>query len=293
MAEDENADARPGIGNAESLYAVIGNPVGHSLGPVMHTRAFAAVGHRGLYVALTVTDIGGAMTGVRALGIAGVSVTIPHKVSVMAHLDEIEDAARSIGAVNTVVNRDGRLVGYNTDAAGAVSALEEATALKGKTVAVIGAGGAARAVGFGVRAKGAAAVVVNRSAERGTALARQLGGTYVPPENFDGTGIDILVNTTPLGMAPDPSAMPVPEKVLSPDMVVMDAVYNPIRTKLLTEAKRIGCRIVDGVSMFVYQGVRQFALWTGKPAPVSVMRNAVLEALTGEKPPDRPVEIFR
>jgi shikimate dehydrogenase len=275
----------PGIRKAESLYAVIGNPVAHSLGPVMHNRAFAAAGFRGRYVALPVTDIAGAMTGVRALGIAGVSVTIPHKISVMAHLDEIEDAARTIGAVNTVVNRNGRLIGYNTDADGAVAALEEAAVLNGKTVAVIGAGGAARAVGFGVRKKGARIVVVNRSAGRGAALARDLGGTDVPLEQFDGSGIDVLVNTTPVGMAPDTSAMPVSVQALSPDMVVMDAVYNPLRTKLIAEADRIGCRTVDGVSMFVYQGARQFTLWTGRSAPVSVMRAAVVEALEGRNAP--------
>jgi shikimate dehydrogenase len=278
-------DLRPGNGSRHPglLYAVIGNPVDHSLGPVMHNRAFAAVGHNGLYVALRVTDIGGAMVGVRALGIAGLSVTIPHKIGVMAHLDEIEKTARTIGAVNTVVHRDGRLIGINTDADGAVAALEEATPLKGKTVAVIGAGGAARAVGFGVRRKGAETIVVNRTADRGAALARELGGTHVPPEHFDGSGIDILVNTTPVGMAPDTSAMPISAKVLSPKMVVMDAVYNPIRTKLLIEAERIGCRTVDGVSMFVYQGARQFTLWTGEPAPVSVMRKAVVETLQAHR----------
>ena len=124
------------------LYAVIGNPVAHSLGPAMHNRAFAAVGHPGLYVALAVNDIEAAMTGVRALGIAGVSVTIPHKISVIRHLDDIDETARSIGAVNTVVNQEGRLFGTNSDADGAVAALESATSLNGKQVAVIGAGGA-------------------------------------------------------------------------------------------------------------------------------------------------------
>ena len=280
LAEDFPAED-PWTGNRHAglLYAVIGDPVAHSLGPVMHNRAFAAVGYPGLYVALRVSDIGGAMIGVRALGIAGVSVTIPHKIAVMAHLDEIEEDARTIGAVNTVFRRGGRLVGTNTDAEGAVDALEEAAALNAKTVAVIGAGGAARAVGFAVRQKGAETVVVNRSADRGAALARELGGAYVSPEDFDGAGIDILVNTTPVGMAPHTSEMPVPVAALSPHMTVMDAVYNPIRTKLLTEADRIGCRTVDGVSMFVYQGARQFTLWTGATAPVSVMRNAVVEAL--------------
>ncbi len=267
---------------ATKFYAVIGNPVAHSLGPLMHNRAFAAAGYPGVYVALAVTDIAGAMAGVRALGISGLSVTIPHKIAVMDHLDEIDETARAIGAVNTVVNREGRLFGSNSDAAGAVAALRQATELKGKTVAVVGAGGAARAVGFGVAAEGAKVVVVNRTAATGEALSRKLGGTYRAPEGFSGAGVDILVNTTPVGMFPDTAAMPVPAEVLRPAMVVMDAVYNPLKTELLREADRIGCRTVDGAAMFVHQGARQFHLWTGRPAPVAVMREAVVAALQGQ-----------
>jgi shikimate dehydrogenase len=249
----------------------------------MHNRAFAAVGYPGIYVALTVSDIAAAMTGVRALGIAGVSVTIPHKVDVMAHLDEIDEKARAIGAVNTVVNRDGRLIGSNSDAFGAVAALKAVTRIKEKHVAVIGAGGAARAVGFGVRSEGAHVTVVNRSDETGTDLARRLDGKFVALNAFDGSGIDILINTTPVGMSPHRDAMPVTEKALAPEMVVMDAVYNPLRTRLLEEAGRLGCTTVDGAAMFVYQGARQFTLWTGMPAPLTEMRAAVVDVLGADR----------
>ena len=280
---DRTAGAEAASRAVKRLFAVIGNPVAHSLGPVMHNRAFAAVGYPGIYVALAVSDIAAAMTGVRALGIAGVSVTIPHKVDVMGHLDEIDETARAIGAVNTVVNADGRLLGSNTDAFGAVAALQEVTEIKGKHVAVIGAGGAARAVGFGVRSEGAQVTVVNRSDESGKTLARRLDGEFVALNSFDGSGIDILINTTPVGMSPHSDAMPVSAKALAPEMVVMDAVYNPLRTRLLQEAGRVGCATVDGAAMFVHQGARQFTLWTGKPAPLTEMRAAVVDALGADR----------
>ncbi|MCF8078334.1 MAG: shikimate dehydrogenase [Desulfobacterales bacterium] len=268
-------------GGVPKVYAVLGNPVAHSLSPVMLNRAFRETGYRGLYVALKVTDIAGAIAGVRALGFSGASVTVPHKVAVMDHLDEIDPTARAIGAVNTVVNQNGRLVGTNTDAEGAVAALKEKTRLKGRVLAVVGAGGAARAVAYGAVQEGAEIVIVNRSEARGRSLSRFIGCSFVPLVEFTGAGVDILVNTTPVGMSPRIDQLPVDAGMLKKEMVVMDVVYNPMKTRLLKEAEKRGCKTVDGAAMFVYQGARQFTLWTGVPAPVEVMREVVSDALGG------------
>jgi shikimate dehydrogenase len=275
-----------GIDAHTALYAVLGNPVAHSLSPVMHNAAFARTGYNGVYVALTVTDPGAAVTGLRALGIAGASVTIPIKTDVVGHLDQVDPMAAAIGAVNTIVNRGGRLTGYNTDGSGAVHALADAVSIKDRRVAVIGAGGAAHAISYALVEKGAQVVIVNRSAARGESLARRVQADFVPIEDFNGDRCNVLINTTPLGMIPDIEAMPVDEKVLRPDMVVMDVVYHPLTTRLLREAGRIGCRTVNGVEMFVRQGAAQFELWTGLPAPVGMMRSVVVNALqNGKKQP--------
>lgn len=266
------------------LFGVIGNPVKHSLGPLMHNRALQAIGYPAVYLAFTVSDVAGAMAGVRALGIGGVSVTIPHKVAVMEHLDEVDDLARRIGAVNTVVHRNGRLIGYNTDCFGAVAALKEKISLAGRRVALLGAGGAARAVGFGLAAEGAEVTIFNRDPERGHALAKALSVDCYPLAALADHKADVVVNTTSAGMWPATQAMPVAAQAMSPQMVVMDIVYNPLETKLLHVARRMGCDVIDGVTMFVLQGARQLELWTGAPAPLDVMRAAVVEALAGQSP---------
>ncbi len=262
-----------------SLYGVIGDPISHSLSPVMHGRAFSHVGHNGAYLAFRVRDLAPAIAGVRALGIRGLSVTIPHKVAVMSLLDELDEMAERIGAVNTVINREGMLAGYNSDGLGAVKSLSEKTVIKGKHVAVIGAGGAARAIGFGIHAEQGNVTIVNRSPDKGEQLARDIRADFLPLSDFRGSGWDILINTTPLGMTPNTDTTPVRKASLEKGMVVMDIVYNPLKTRLLKEAEAAGCITIDGVSMFVCQGAFQFELWTGETAPVEVMRQAVLKAL--------------
>lgn len=279
MTSAENA---PMVLNARTaLYGVFGDPVGHSLSPVMHNAAFRHAGVNGAYLAFRVADIRAAVDAVRALGIRGVSVTIPHKVSVMDHLDEIAPMAREIGAVNTLINREGRLVGYNSDSLGAVAALSEKVNLRGKSVAVLGAGGAARAVGFGVQAEGAKVTVVNRSVDRGERLARDIGADFQKFDEFDPAHSEVLVNTTPLGMSPNFNDTPISAERLTPGTLVMDTVYNPRETRLLWEARQRGCVTVDGLAMFVNQGAFQFELWTGEKAPLAVMRAAVVAALGG------------
>jgi len=264
-----------GDGEPPARFAVFGNPVGHSLSPIMHTAAFAATAFNGVYVAVPVPEIRPAVAGMRALGFRGASITLPHKESVMACLDEVEETARRIKAVNTIVNANGRLQGYNTDVSGAIRALKDKTPLTGRAVAILGAGGAARAVAFGILAEGGRVTIFNRAAERGEKLADELQAEFRHLSDFKAAPYEILVNTTPVGMAPRVDDTPVAAEKLHPGLVVMDIVYNPLKTRLLREAACAGCTTVDGLSMFVHQGAQQFELWTGLKAPVDIMRMAV------------------
>ncbi|VFQ44955.1 shikimate dehydrogenase [Desulfoluna butyratoxydans] len=271
-----------GIDAKTQLFGVFGNPVTHSLGPAMHNAAFRALGVNAVYLAFGLDEAKGAALAMRHLNMGGASVTIPHKTEVMAHLDEVNDTARKIGAVNTLVNRDGRLVGYNTDAEGAMRALETRGTIAGKKVALIGAGGAARAVGYGIVQRGGSLVIANRSEEKGRALARDLSAGFTSLDDLDLGGVDILINATSVGMVPRIDAMPVSVEGLTSRTLVMDIVYNPLETALLAAARAKGCPTVDGTAMFVFQAVAQCELWTGQTAPVELMRRTVLEALNGE-----------
>jgi shikimate dehydrogenase len=270
-------------GNIDSktcLYGVIGDPISHSLSPAMHNSAFSHIGYNGAYLAFNVKDVAAAVSGVRGLDIKGLSVTIPHKIKVMDYLDEIDDDALKIGAVNTIVNKGGHLYGYNSDCLGAVNALREKTEIKGKNVVVVGAGGAARAIGFGILSEGANLTIVNILEDEGTLLAKDLGVEYYHLSDFNKVDYQVLINATPVGMTPDTGSMPVKKEELKEGAVVMDIIYNPLKTRLLSEAENSGCDIIDGVSMFVYQGVSQFESWTGEKAPVDIMRSTVLDALS-------------
>lgn len=261
------------------LFGVIGDPVSHSLSPAMHNAAFAQTGFNGAYLAFHVTDVTAALGGMKSLGIKGFSVTIPHKITVMDQIDDVDEMARNIGAVNTIVNDNGTLRGSNTDCLGAINALKEKTPIKGRKVVLIGAGGAARAIACGIQAEKGDLTIVNILEDEGLTLSKELSVPYFPLSDFSSLDYDILINATPVGMSPDTDAMPVPIENLKEDRVVMDIVYNPIQTKLLKEAARRGNQIVDGVAMFVYQGVAQFELWTDLDAPVDLMRKVVLKAL--------------
>jgi len=273
-ASEASADPR----EAE-IYAVLGHPVAHSLSPVMHSAAFSATGYDGVYLAVNVPDIGVALSGLKALNFKGASITIPHKIAVMEFIDEIDAQAEKIQAVNTVKNNDGRLFGCNTDCFGAISALSEKTVIKDKEVTMLGAGGAARAIGFGIRAAGGRLTIVNRSPQKGSQLAGDLDADFRPLAEVNKLDCHILINATSVGMFPDNDHVPLPQKFLDKKMVVMDIVYNPLKTKLLKWAETIGCATVDGVSMFVHQGAKQFEFWTGRKAPVEIMKMTVLAAL--------------
>lgn len=261
------------------LFGVIGNPVAHSLSPTMHNAAMAAMNYPGVFLAFEVDDAGSAAAAMRTLNIRGLSVTIPHKVDIMDHLDEIDPLASNIGAVNTIVNQEGRLIGHNTDCLGAIQALAERTSISDKKVLLVGAGGAARAVGFGLVDQGAEVIVFNRNPQRGEALAEALGSKYCPISELAHHTGNIIVNATSVGMSPHCESSPVPEQTLDGHMVVMDIVYNPLETALLKSAKKKSCTVINGTAMFVYQAQQQLILWTGQRPPVEIMQQTVLKAL--------------
>jgi shikimate dehydrogenase len=261
------------------VYGLLGNPVGHSLSPPMHEAAYEALGLDARYVTFEPAppDLGAALSGAAALGIRGLNVTIPFKQDVLEHVDPDDIAAR-IGAVNTIdLSGEGGPTGHNTDAAGAVRALREHdVALEGRTV-VVGAGGAGRAVAFALADEGMRVDVANRTVERARDLADDVPGAgghaldALPELVADA---DVLVNATSVGMeAPDES--PVPADALHGDLAVLDAVYEPLDTKLLRDARAAGARTVDGAWMLLFQGVAAVERWTGREAPVEAMNEAL------------------
>ncbi|MGM0713071.1 shikimate dehydrogenase [Brevibacillus parabrevis] len=279
------------ITSKTQLVGLFGHPVSHSQSPMMHNAAFSETGLGFAYAAFDVDpeDLADAVAGIRALGLRGINVTIPHKVAIMPMLDEIDPLAKRIGAVNTVVSKDGRLIGYNTDGTGYVRSLvaETGIVLDKQIVTMMGAGGAARAVAFTLAEKGVKEIrIINRSRERAAVLAEHVG-TIVPTRIVEqGEGKDaiadssLLINTTSIGMLPNVQETPVPAEWLHPGLTVSDLIYNPLETRLLREAKEIGATVHSGVGMFVNQGALAFELWTGTDAPTDVMREIVLQQLT-------------
>jgi shikimate dehydrogenase len=246
------------------LCGIVLHPAGHTRSPAMHNAAYAALGIEAIYLAFDVPPqaLGAAVAGVRALGLGQLSVSIPHKVAIMQHLDEVDETARRIGAVNTAVLRAERLVGSNTDALGAVRALEREAKLSGIRAVVLGAGGSARAVVHGLRERGARVHVLNRTPSRARAVAEALGAEGAGPlSDLAHTPHDVLVNTTSVGLGTD--ASPVDASAIDPDAVVMDAVYEPERTRFLRDAKARGARTVSGKWMLVHQAVAQLEAWHG------------------------------
>lgn len=274
------------------LCILIGNPVEHSLSPAIHNAAFEALGLNYVYLAFKVEDIELAVKGVRGLGIRGASVTIPHKVSVIPYLDELDELARWIGSVNTIVNENGKLIGSNSDAYGALKALEDAgVALKGAKVSVIGSGGASRAISF-ILAKDAGIrelVIFGIIEKEFTSLSREVEEkTKVPTSSYfikreilerELSDTSLLINASPVGMFPNVDESPVPEELLREGLTVMDIVYNPRMTKLLKEAREKGAKTIEGLEMFLNQAVVQFELWTSKKAPIEMMRKVIEQKL--------------
>lgn len=279
------------INTATQFCGVIGNPIEHSLSPAIHNAAFLKLALNFVYLAWKVDRIGDAVSGLRALGnFRGASVTIPHKVAVLPFLDEVDTTARHIGAVNTIVAEGGKLLGMNTDATGALRALREGNApLKGASVVIVGSGGAARAIAFALAADAEVrhlhvlGIEVDERRNLVTDLRDKTGVSVGEADLDEGRLKDVLpearvlIHCTPVGMAPKIGRSCVPPKFLHRELTVMDVVYNPRETQLLSDAKSAGCRTISGLEMFLYQAVAQFERWTGRSAPIQVMR-AVLES---------------
>ncbi len=262
-----------------TLYGVVGCPIHHSMSPTMHNAAFSTRGLNSVYLAFETEDIDGCLKGMKALGLKGMSVTLPHKSAVIPLLDEVDGLAKQIGAVNTIVNDERRLIGYNTDAVGALEALEDKIELSGKTCLIIGAGGAARAIGFILKERGVHLTISNRSTKRGEELAGFLECSFVPLKEMEVVQADLLIQTTPVGMYPHDAQCIISPNALKEGMVVMDVIYNPLETRLLRMAEDQGCLVINGLDMLIHQGAEQFRLWTGIKAPVDNMTQAVKEAL--------------
>ncbi len=272
----------------KKVYGVIGNPIEHSLSPVMHNAAFEALGLDAIYLAFRVAehDLGDAIRGAKSLGIAGLNVTIPLKEKALAFV-EADDIASRIGAINTIDFTSGTPTGYNTDGIGALTVLKERVGeIRGKEVLILGAGGAARAIAFYLDTEGARVTIANRTEDRAAMLASSLHNAdfiSLSEEELKRhiKDADILINTTSVGMYPRADATLVNAGMMHSRLVVFDIVYNPAETKLLREAKKAGVQtIIEGVKMLVYQGAASFRIWTGMEPPVEVMEAAVRKALS-------------
>lgn len=275
------------------VLGVIAHPVGHSLSPPMHNSALEALGLDYIYVAFDVLPdyVGPAVEAVRALGIVGINVTIPHKEAVIEFLDEISPEARAIGSVNTITNDGGILRGESTDGPGFIRSLECAGVDPcGEEVVVLGAGGSAKAIVYALAERGASVTVFNRTRLRAEALAEMVNCLVKPDAvkvgRLDGEelawavgGAGILVNTTSIGMYPNSEGVPCPVDLLHAGLLVYDIVYNPLETELLKAAKRAGAKTLSGIKMLVHQGAIAFERWTGVEPPLDIMEKELLRNL--------------
>lgn len=245
------------------LAAIMGLPVEHSLSPVLHNAIYKEENVDAVMLAFGSPDISGLIAAMRTLPIYLAAVTMPHKQTIMPLLDKIDGTAQEIGAVNTVVNREGVLTGYNTDVVGIKEALT-GVALKGANVLLVGAGGAARTVAYLAGREGANVFCLNRDRDQAESLRASFGGTIIAEDALGATPFDVIVNATPIGMAPNIDASPVPEGIIRSGAAVFDLVYSPLETKLLKAARARGARAISGLTMFLAQGIEQERLWLGK-----------------------------
>ena len=283
------------ISGKTGVCGIIGDPIEHTMSPVMHNAAFRKLGIDYVYLPFRVLpeELEKAVAGMRALNIRGLNVTIPHKVAIIPFLDKLDPLAEKIGAINTIVNEDGVLTGYNTDAIGFLQALlEKEIEPEGKNMVILGAGGASRAISFILAERGANPVILNRQLARAEDLARRIAQVFKKEVKALALGeqnladvlvrADILINTTSVGMSPDIDKTPVPAKLLNPGLVVFDIVYNPTKTRLLREAEAAGAKTINGLDMLVWQGALAFEKWTGRKVPLDLMKREAIKALRHE-----------
>jgi len=276
------------VNSYTQLYCIFGSPVRHSLSPIMHNRAFLSMGMNALYMAFEPETIKSALDSMKSLGIAGASITIPFKIEAMKYMDYIDPLAESIGSVNTVFNDNGVLKGYNTDGYGALDAIKNnGIQVNGEKVLILGNGGSARSIAFTLLSSGAEVYISGRNHEKIVSLTDDLkqeykSVDYILTESIQKNfmeNINIIINTTPLGMFPDIDSIPISAELLNSEHIVFDIVYAPESTHLLNCALSKGCKIIKGLDMLVYQGARQFNIWTGASPPVDIMKRTLNEYL--------------
>lgn len=275
------------ISRSTSITGIIGAPVAHSASPAMHNRAFAELDLDFVYLPFEVDDLGTffdrfVRPATRELDfrLRGLSVTIPHKSEIIRLLDEVNESASKIGAVNTVVVNDGRSIGYNTDVLGAMEPLERLCPLEGENCGVIGAGGAARAVIQGLLERGARVTVFARNTKRASSVSESFGVRVSPLESLESSDVRVVINTTPVGMrGHSEGSSPVSIQALRSRLIAYDLVYNPVKTQFLIDARAAGCLPLSGLEMLITQAALQFELWTGRKPPIDAMREAAVRAI--------------
>jgi len=274
------------INSKTKVLCLIGKPVKHSLSPIIHNVALNDLNLNYVYVAFEIEEnqLENAIKGIKALGIKGANVTMPYKTEVFKYLDELSEDAKEIGAVNTILNEDGVLKGYNTDGIGALRALEKFTELNDKKVILLGAGGAAKAIAVTISKKISEITILNRTERKAVEIALKLKekGFNAKALKLNSKNLrneiksaHILINATSVGMNSNES--PVPKHLLKPGLVVFDIVYSPLETKLLKNAREKDCITIDGLWMLIYQGAESFKIWTGFYPNVQLMRDAALK----------------
>jgi 3-dehydroquinate dehydratase / shikimate dehydrogenase len=277
------------INSETTVFGVIGDPIAHSLSPIVHNAAFRQLGVNAVYVPFRVPreQLAQFLQDAPGLGIRGLSVTIPHKESVIKKLDETDESMAGIGAANTLIFRDGKVIGFNTDYQAGRDSLQQAlvehhgraVTLENQTALVLGAGGAAKAIAYGLKQMGASVVIAGRTAQRAQQLADALKCKTVEWNARYSFLPDLIVNCTPVGMHPNVDATPYDKHHLRPSMIVFDTVYNPENTLLVKDARSQSCTVVTGVEMFVRQACLQFKLFTGQESPADLMRDVLKRAI--------------
>lgn len=275
------------LSSKTKLCVGIGDPIKQSIGPIVYNKAYEQLGINDEFVYLSflvkAENIGDFIKGARAMGLRGITCTMPHKEIVMPHLDKIDEHARKIGAVNTIVNDEGILTGYNTDWVGAVKPLKNITDLKGKKVAIIGAGGAAKAFVYGLTNEGCDVTIYNRTVEKAKNLAEKFNCNYSSLEDqSEIKNADIVCNATSVGFVGQDSQIPIDPENIRSGQIIFDAVYSPLRTKLLEHAESVDAKTIYGSEMYLHQGFEQIKLYTGHDAPEEEMRKFVMELINAK-----------
>jgi len=280
------------VSGTTNIYGIIGDPVTHTLSPLIHNTSFRKLRLNCIYVPFRVNsvELSHAIKGVRAMSIQGLNVTMPHKLAIIPLIDELDTLAMRIGAVNTIVNNGGKLIGYNTDAAGFVEALlHNGINPKNKKVVVFGAGGVSRAICFALAEQQCEIVIINRTSDKAHELANKVShvssqmvkSSNISEGNLDELlfGADIVVNATNVGMEGTIGKSVIPAELIHSSMVIFDTIYQPFETQLIMDAKNIGAQVVGGLDMLLWQGAIAFKIWTGFDAPFELMRNELYRVL--------------